>query len=325
MKGTNGKFLISFVMAIALTGLILTPAFAATKFMNIATSRMGGAWYPMGEAFARMIEKYVPNTKANATTSAGAHENVRLMKSKRVDLALLTHNVAWGAYHGGGAYGEKYQELRILFNITSNHQQILATRKSGIQRIEDFKGKRIGEGPATSSIRDALDSILEVYGMTRKDFKALPFERRDRADALINGNIDAAFFSIGKGAAIMVEITSGHDVVFIEVPPEKVKEIQKKKPYYYPGIIKKEVYPKQLKSDYRTIEEGSSLTAPASMPDELVYQIVKAIWGHYDELVKMYPYFGKYTEKDQPLADTAGIPVHPGAAKFFREAGLMKK
>ena len=324
MKQKRVGFAVMPVFVVVLIGLCATPAFSATKFMTIVTSRLGGAWYPMGEAFARLIEKYVPETKANATTSAGAHENVRLLKGKRVDLALLTHNVAYAAYHEVGVYGDPYKDLRILFNITSNHMQILATKVSGITRIEDFKGKRIAEGPATSSIRDALDAILTVYGMTRKDFKALPFERQDMADALINGNVDAAIFSIGKGAAIMIEITSTHDVVFVPVPADKVREIQKKYPYYYPGIIKKEVYPKQLKSDYQTVEEGSSLTAPASMPDDLVYNIVKAIWGHYDELVKMYPYFGQYTEKDKPLADTAGIPVHPGAAKFFREVGLMK-
>jgi TRAP transporter TAXI family solute receptor len=312
---------IVFLIVFAIT----STAFSKTKFMNISTSRLGGSWYPTGETLSRIVTKYVPDVNMNATTSSGGTENVKRLRNGDTDLGFITHNAVYEAYKGIGDFqGEPYSNLRILFNITSAHLQIVALADSNIRTIDDFKGKRIGDGSGGSAIPGALSSLLKVYGMSRKDIVAVRMGRGDRAKALGDRNLDAALFLIGKGAAVMRELTTSHDVVFIEVPPEKVKEIQKEKPYFSPGIIKKEVYPKELKTDYHCMEMPSSCCVDASMPEELAYNIVKAIWDHYEEVVKMNPYFGHYQKPETAILHTSGVPIHPGAEKYFKEKGILK-
>jgi TRAP-type uncharacterized transport system substrate-binding protein len=103
-----------------------------------------------------------------------------------------------------------------------------------------------------------------------------------------------------------------------------VEEIQKTKPYWAPGIIDKEVFPKQLKSDYKCMEMPSSCCLDASLPADLTYNMVKAIWDHYEEVVEMFPYFGKYQKPETAVAHTSGVPIHPGAERYYKEKGMLK-
>jgi len=323
MKKEGLKYILSIVLMLAIVFTIASSA-SAIRYLNVATSRVGGTWYPLGETFSIIVNKYVPDVQMNATTSSGPYENIRRLKNKTTDLAFILHNAAYQAYNGLEKFkGKEYKDLRILYNIPRAPLQILTMTKSGIKSIEQFKGKRIGDGSGGSSIPDGLDVLLEVYGMTRKDIKTVPMSRGDRFKALPDGNIDVGFYLINEGAAAMVELTSIHDVTFIPVPRDKLKAIEKIKPYWVPGVVDKKFYPKVLKTDYQCMVIPASVFVDKSMPADLVYSIMKAIWDHYEEAAAMNKMFSRIRKKDAILS-TSGIPVHPGAERYFKEKGLLK-
>jgi len=314
-----------FTIVLTLSMVFAIPLSAsAVRYMNIATSRMGGSFYPAGETIARVVMKYVPGVKMNATTASGSYERIGLLRKKQADLSFMLHDCGYRAYNGLSEFkGKAYKDLRIIFNIPKSPLHVIALTKSGIKRFEDIKGKVIGESDGSTSLPDAINSLFEVYGMSRKDctFKALG--RRDRAQALVDGNTDVNFHLISEGSATIVELVTLHDITFVKLDMEKLQQIHKKRPYWLPGAIDKKYYPKTLKADYETIYNPGSICVDASMPEGLVYSMVKAVWDHHDEMIEMNKYF-KRIKKEEAILATADIPIHPGAERYFREVGLLK-
>ncbi|MDI3538435.1 MAG: uncharacterized protein PWP58_1141 [Bacillota bacterium] len=297
-----------------------------TITLNIATATTGGVYYPLGGAFAQVWNKYVPGVKASAQATAGTPQNVELMRNKQAEIALGQNGVSYYAYKGLQQFqGKPYTDLRAMTALYSNVMHIVARKGSGIKSVADLKGKRFIPGPVASATEINSREILSVYGLNyMKDqgevnVKADFVDYNAAADQLKNGQADAYLIAGGLPTAAVLDTCASADVEIISLEPEKIREITEKFPWYFEFVIPAGTYKGQDK-DVHTVAVSNLLLCRADLPEDLVYDLTKALFEHHDELVAAHKAAQEMTLENALNGMT--IPLHPGAAKYLKEQGL---
>jgi TRAP transporter TAXI family solute receptor len=292
----------------------------AQKQMTVATASLGGAYYPIGNGIAELVNKYVSGVKMTAEVTGGTVENVRLVGDNQTDLGICNSNHAYAGLRGQPPYKKKY-EIRALGSLHGSAMHIVTIDKAGVKTIPDLKGKKVAAGPAGGGPAPVLESILSVYeGMSFKDIKPSYVSFTDGISALKDGNVSAALVLAGVPAAAVLELGATEKVRFVDIPKEKMAEILKKYPYFYPVKIPARVY--KTDQDHILVGVRNLLIVNAQMEDKMAYEITKAIYAHLSDLAKHHA-----AVKSVRLDDSAtppGVPLHPGAMRFFKEAGVLK-
>jgi uncharacterized protein len=306
------------VMTLVLAGLVFAMTMTATaqqkKPMTLGTATIGGAFYPMGQAMATVINKYVPYISVTPEVTNGAGENPRLVGEGNTDFGITNANIAYFAFHGEKPYKKKIDNLTAIGNLHPSVFQIVALKKSNINSIGDLKGKKVAVGPAGGGTIFILQSILAEYGMTMNDIKANYLPYTDGFTQLGDGNLDAAVALGGYPMAAVMEISTTQAIKLLVPPDDKMKSIIKKHPYYSKIVVPKEVYKQE--ADVPCVGINNIFFTKKSMDDKLVYDVAKALYGHLDELSAI-----NVTAKQIDRATLAEVPIplHPGAKKYFDE------
>ncbi|BCV24160.1 MAG TPA: TAXI family TRAP transporter solute-binding subunit [Firmicutes bacterium] len=294
--------------------------------LNIATATTGGVYYPLGGAFAQVWNKYVPGVKASAQATAGTPQNIELMRAKQAEIAFGQNGVSYYGYKGTEQFqGKAYPELRAMTALYSNVMQIVARKGAGIKSVADLKGKRFAPGAVASATEINSREILSVYGLNyMKDkgevnVKADFVDYNAASDLLKNGQGDAYLIAGGLPTAAVMDTCASADVEVISLEPEKIKEITEKFPWYFEVVIPAGTYKGQDK-DVHTVAVSNLLLCRADLPDDLVYNLTKALYDHHDELVAAHKAAKEMTIQNALNGMT--VPLHPGAAKYLKEQGL---
>lgn len=294
--------------------------------INIATATTGGVYYPLGGAFAQVWNKYVPGVKASAQATAGTPQNVELLRNNQAQVALGQNGVSYYAYKGLEQFqGKAYPDLRAMTSLYSNVMHILARKGTNIKSVADLKGKRFVPGPMASATEINSREILSVYGLNyikdkgEVNVKADFVDYNAASDQLKNGQADAILIAGGLPTAAVMDACTSAGVELISLEPEKIKEITEKFPWYFEFVIPAGTYPGQDK-EIRTVAVSNLLLCRADMPDDLVYNLTKALFEHHDELVAAHKAAAEITLKNALNGMT--IPLHPGAAKYLKEQGV---
>ncbi|HOJ52565.1 MAG TPA: TAXI family TRAP transporter solute-binding subunit [Syntrophales bacterium] len=305
-------FLLAFTVAIS----------AATTRLAIGTASTGGTWYPLGGAIASVISKYVKGTEATAYPSGASVENIRLLRKGQTDLVMLMPDSAYWAYTGTEQFAKDkpYQSIRAILAMYPIYDQIVVLDSSNIHSISDMKGKRIAVGNVGSGTEIMNRLILAEYGITYNDCTPKFLSAPEAVEALKDGNIDVIMYALGAPAPAIMDLLTVRKCRFIEIEPHMMKQINKKYPFYIPMPIKAGTYQGQTKP-VKMLAWMGILAVDAKMPDELVYQILKAFWDHKDEIDKVHVQFKDITLQNAP---NVPIPLHNGAVKFYRERGVLK-
>ena len=304
-----------------LLSFIASPALAAKKQLNLAGSKVGGTWFILCSAFAQVINKYMPDYEASPSPSSGSFENVRNLRDGMVDMALILPNVAYAAYNGQAPWKEaKYQGMRALFNTYPSAFMMVTQADSGIKSIPDMKGKRVAVGSPGSSESSLLSAVLPQYGMDFSSFgKTFPLSDTEASSAIVDGQIDVGLFISGVTAPNMKELTTTCDTRFISIEPEVLDKIQKQYPYFVKGEIRPNTFRLQTEPVSAVLIWGP-LCCTEDADEEFVYQFVKAIFEHRDEVEAVNALFKEVTMEN--VTDGMPIPMHPGAIRYFKEQGL---
>jgi TRAP transporter TAXI family solute receptor len=313
----------AIMISVILAGLGVGVAMAAsTQFISIATGGTGGTYFIIGSGMAKIIEKYVPNIKVSVESTAATTENVRLVAAKKVQFAIAMPDGAYFGYHGGREYKDaKYPNLRSIMAGHSSPMHFIVRSNSGIKSWADLKGKRIALSAPGSTSLFIAESTLEAYGLPRKDYKTVLLSYTEQADALRDGTIDMACIFAGAPASAATDLSMTHDVTFFSVGPEEIKKVIKAHPYCTESVIKAGTY-KGQKADVKTVATPTLLITYAEVEPELVYTVAKAILEHTPELKEVHPQGAEWDLEDAAIG--LSIPVHPGAAKYLKEKGLLK-
>jgi uncharacterized protein len=298
------------------------PARAQAKFFRIGTGGTGGTYYPVGGMIANAISGDKINVSAVST--AGSVANVNGIVGGAMESGFSQADVNFWAYTGTGLYEgkPKVEELRAICHLFPEHVHITARKGLGAKSVADLKGKRvslleIGSGSLVNS-----RAILAAYGMSEKDIKPEYLNQAQSAEKMKDGSVDAFIQTTGYPQGTLVELatTNGIELVPIDGPPaDKLREQFK---FFSADVIPAGTY-KDV-PETKTLVVGAQWVTTSKQPEDVVYEVTKALWSDKARAALDVGHAkGKSILKANALQGL-GIPLHPGAEKFYKEAGLLK-
>lgn len=213
-------------------------------------------------------------------------------------------------------FKEKIESVKGIATLYPETIQIVTTKKSGIQSVEDLKGKVVSVGEAGSGTRANAEQILEVHGMTFDDIKARNLSFDDSVSGIQDGTIDAAFITAGTPTGAVESLSATEDVVIVPIAEDKINALIEKYPYYAKDEVPQGTY--KLAETVPTVAVRAMLVARADLPEDTVYNVTKAIFENLDKV--------KHAKAQQIKLENAldgmSIELHPGAKKYFDEKGV---
>ena len=317
--------------AVAVAGFVLTLGAAVcqakTTFVTIGTGGITGVYYPTGGAIANMVnaKKDQYGIRATVEATGGSVFNINGVLGGDLEFGIAQSDRQYQAYNGLSEWKDKgaQKDLRSVFSIYPEQITLLAAVDAKIETVADLKGKRVNLGdPGSGNRQNAID-VLEAAGLNyEKDLKAESIKASEAAALLQDEKIDAYFYTVGHPNGSFKEATAGtRKAKFI--PITAVDELLKKTPYYAKSFIPYELYPTaENKANIDTIGVQATLITSAKVPDEVVYAITKEVFDRLDEFKKLHPAYA-YITKESMLQGLPS-PIHPGAMKYYKEAGLIK-
>jgi TRAP transporter TAXI family solute receptor len=292
-----------------------------TQFLNILTAGTGGVFYPLGGALSNILAAKVPGTKPSVQVTKGSVENLNLMQQRKGEIAFTQGDVLVFAWQGDTEAGfkGKVDNVRGIAALYPSYIQIVAMKESGIKTFTELRGKRLSVGAQRSGNELTTRVFFKAAGMTYKDLGKvayLPFD--ESVDLMKNRQLDATVVTAGLGTPALREIANAFAISFVEIPSTIVA---KAKAPYTQTLIPKETYRGQGR-DVPTAGLPNYLVARSDLDADLVYNITRAIFESTAELVAAHPAAAAIT-MDHAL-DGMPIPLHPGAARFYKEKGFIK-
>ena len=331
---------IKHLAAFSAAALLAATALAQTpQFFRIGTGGTAGTYYPIGGLIANAISNPpgsrpcdkggscgVPNLIATALSANGSVANMNAIGSGQIESGFSQSDVAYWAYTGTGIYEgkPKVADLRLIANLYPESIHLVARKGSGIKTVADLKGKRVSlDEPGSGTLIDAR-IILGAWGLTEKDIKAEYLKPQNAGDKMRDGSMDALFSVSGYPQGALVELASaGSGIDLIPIAGPEVDKILGQYKFFSKETIPAGTY-KGVEGETKTLSVGAQWLTSTKQPDELIYEVTKALWN--DNTRKQLDAGhakGKAITKATAL-EGAGVPLHPGAEKFYKEAGLLK-
>ena len=306
------------------------------NFFTIGTGGTAYTYYPVGGMIANAISKPpgsrecgkggscgVPNLIASAVSSRGSVDNVNAIISGLRNSGFAQSDVAYWAYTGTGTMEgkEPAKDLRTIAALFQEHIHLVALKKSNINSVKDLKGKRVSlDEPGSGTYVDAK-LILESNGLSTNDVKAEALKGKAATDALRNGKVDAIFVVAGFPTGAIVELASAVDIKLVPIDGAGAKALTSKYGFFSQSPIPSGTY--EGVDEVNTVAVGAQWFTSAKEDNELIYQITKALWNKESrKLMDVGHAKGKTITPDTALSGV-GVPLHPGAEKFYKEAGLI--
>lgn len=288
--------------------------------LSLGTGSTGGTYYPLGGAISNVWNKEIDGVNVTPQATGASVENLALIGKGEMDLGMAVNMTADDAYHGRGDFeGNKIDNFGAVGVIYPEVIQIVVLKDSGIEKIEDLKGKRVAVGPQGSATVNTTRDILEAYGMTFDDIKPFYDGFGDAADKLKDGHLDASFGILGLPTSSIEEITATSEVRLLEVSDEAIKKLQEKRPFYQPLTIEGGTY-KGQDEDVQTVTLKAVLYASNDLSEDLVYNLTKVMYEKQAEIAKSHK-TGEQIDLEKALEGVT-TPIHPGAKKYFEEQNI---
>ena len=298
------------------------PALAQQRFFRIGTGGTGGTYYPVGGMIANAISTDKINVSAVATNGAVANVNGIIGGSMESGFSQADVN-SW-AFTGTGIYEgkPKIAELRVIANLFPESVHVIVRKGLGIKSLADLKGKRVSiDEPGSGTLVNAR-LLLAAFGVTEKDIKPEYLKQVQSAEKLKDGSLDGYFQTTGYPQGTLSELaaTNGFELLPIDGPVRDRLMAQFK--FFAKDTIPDGTY-KDVKG-VETVAVGAQWTTSSKQPDDLVYEITKALWSDKTRAALDSGHAkGKAIQKATALVGV-DIPLHAGAEKFYKESGLLK-
>ena len=309
------------------TLLTAGPAAAQQKFITIGTGGVTGVYYAVGGAICRLMNKDRAKTgiRCSVESTGGSAFNINTIRGGELDFGMAQSDVHYNAYKGeanfkqGGAYGE----LRSVYSVHPEPFTVLARKEAGVTKFEDFKGKRFNVGNPGSGTRISMEELLGAMGWKLSDFSlASELKADEHGPALCDNKIDGFYYGVGHPSANIQDPTTTCGAKLIPLTGAAVDKLTSEHPYYAKATIPGGMYSNNP-NPTQTYGVLATLVTSAKVPDDVVYNLVKATFDNFDEFKKLHPAFANL-EPANMVKDGLSAPLHPGAAKFYKEKGWIK-
>lgn len=324
MKCRNRVLLLPLVVILALALVVPASLAQQRRLVTIASGWVVGVYYPLAGAMSRIVYKVKDlNLRATVESSGASVANAQLIGTGDADFALLQNDIAFYAYNGVtlSAFKDKpIKNMGAVFTIYPELVHAVVTKASGVKTVRDLKGKKVVLGPQGSGTEANALQILEAYGLKESDFKAERIDAAAAADQLKDGRVDAAFFTTGMGSAVIVDSFISGKVALVPVTGSEAEAMKKKYPFYTSVKVPANTYKDQAETT--TVAVMAMMVARSDLPEDLVYRFTKAI---FDDLKQFHAAHSAATHLTLETALSGNpIPLHPGAARFYKEKGILR-
>ncbi len=314
------------VLSAALAAQVVSGAQAADRKVSISfpTAATTGALYPLGAGIANVWNTKLDYVNARAQASNGGIQNLNLLKSKDAQVSFAVSSITYEALHGERGFKDRaYPDVRVLAGLYYNPNQVVARAESGVKSLVDFKGLRFAPGAPGGTTEVESRIHFTAAGLKYPDdIKAQFVGFTESIDLMRNKQLDGAWIMAGMPTAAVTEMCSTAGGTLVGMEPELIAKLKAEYPWYSEFTIPAGTYDNQPEP-VKTTAIKMLLLTDASMPDNVVYDLTKTFWENLDDLSKAHAVM-KTVTKDMAVSDLAGVPLHPGAEKYYREIGLLK-
>ncbi|ETX01297.1 MAG: C4-dicarboxylate ABC transporter substrate-binding protein [Candidatus Entotheonella factor] len=328
MKPKMTSMAVAFAMMVAgIVAVVPSSVLAQTKFISIGTGGVTGVYYPTGGAICRLVNKNrkVHGYRCSVESTGGSVYNINTVRAGELEFGVAQSDWQYHAYNGTAKFKEqgKFEDLRSVFSVHPEPVTVLARRDASIKNIQEIKGKRLNIGNPGSGTRATWEVLEGALGWRRSDLKlAAAMKSAETGQALCDNKIDAYFWLVGHPSALTQESVSSCDAVLVNVTGEAIDQLVQENPFYRYATIPGGMYPGNP-DDVKTFGVGATFITSAEVPDDVVYEVAKAVLGNLDTFRKLHPAFNNL-KAEEMIKDSLSAPLHNGAIKAYKELGLMQ-
>ena len=311
---------------VVLMGATPAPVKAETQFVTIGTGGVTGVYYPTGGAICRLVNKSRKEhgIRCSVESTGGSVYNLNTIAAGELDMGVAQSDWQYHAYNGTSKFEDKgpNKDLRAVFSVHPEPFTVVARADSGIKKFADLKGKRVNIGNPGSGQRGTMEVVMAALGWSKGDFKlASELKSAEQSKALCDNKIDAMVFTVGHPSGSIKEATTSCDSVIVEVAGPEIDKLVKENDYYRTAVIPGGMY-RGTNTDTKTFGVGATFVTSAKVPNDVIYNVVKAVFENFDDFKKLHPAFANL-KKEEMIKDGLSAPLHDGAKKYYKEAGLM--
>lgn len=285
-----------------------------TRILTIATGGSSGPYNIIATTLADGYSKEFGVNSRTQTTGASV-ENLNLMAQEKVEMSFVMSDALLQALEGTDGFSEKIDNVQILANLYPNYVQVITTGKTGVESIDDIKGKRVAVGDQGSGVEIATKAVLEAHGITYDDIEVDYLGYAEAADALKSGTIDVAFTTSGLPNASVMELQNSVDLKIVPIEAEAVETLKESVPIFESLPIPAGTYGND--EDIPTAAIRNALVVRSDLSEDDVYELTKYLFENLDKLENSHQ-----AAKDINLEEAQNISVgelHPGAKRYYDE------
>ena len=308
------------------------------SFFRIGNGSTAGTYYPIGGIIATAISNPpggapcaeggacgVPGLLASALASAGSVENVENVGKGAVESGFAQADVAYWAQTGTGNFAglPPIENLRAIANLYPEALHIVARGDAGIDSIADLRGKRVSlDEPGSGTLVDAR-LVLDAAGLSDADLTVMHLPATRAAAAMREGKLDAFFFVGGYPSPAISQLAGQAHVKLVPIDDAVATRLLGAETFFIRDTVPQGTY-RGMEGDVATLSVGALWITRADQPDDLIYAITRVLWN--DNTMRQLSYghpIGRRILRENALKGVA-IPLHPGAERYYREAGLLR-
>jgi TRAP transporter TAXI family solute receptor len=321
-----GKKLVLSATVVAGLGLGAISTASANSFITIGTGGVTGVYYPTGGAICRLVNKgrKEHGIRCSVESTGGSVYNLNTIRAGELDMGVAQSDWQYHAYNGTSKFEDAgpNKELRAVFSVHPEPFTVVARKDSGIKTFDDLKGKRVNIGNPGSGQRGTMEVVMAAKGWTNDDFTLVSeLKAAEQSQALCDNKIDAMIYTVGHPNGSIKEATTSCDTVLVSVSGPEIDKLVADNAYYRKAVIPGGMYTGSP-NDVSTFGVAATFVSSTNTPEDTVYQVVKAVFENFDDFRRLHPAFG-HLAKEEMTKDGLSAPLHDGAAKYYKEAGLM--
>lgn len=298
----------------------------ADQFIRIVSGPAGGSWYPLGAAISEILNKNVEGIAASNGPGGGVG-NIKDVSKGNAEIGWSYGHTAYNGMNGKGSFDKTYPNVRYLATLYPAGMQTAVRKDSGINSYADLKDKNISPGKAQWSGFAAYKMVIGHYGYSIDDVKnnggtVHHVSYSDSVALMKDGHIDAfsGLTSVPQASFLDLEFSPG--IKMLPIEGKVLDKILAENPGYIRLTVTNDDY-KSVEAPIETLGAVTVLVANKDLPDDVVYNITKALWENHGELVKVKKVWNSVKLENALLG--SAIPVHPGAKRYYDEKGVMAK
>ena len=322
----------SFLMfAFSLMGF--NSSIIAAEFISIGTGGPTGVYFVVGNSVCRMVHKEAAEGRKSgrkhglrcaAPSTGGSNYNIGQIKEGELQFGVAQSDWQYHAVNGSSKWeGKKFANLRAVFSVHPEPFQLIASGSSGINSFGDLKGKVVNVGNPGSGQRGTMEVLMKAKGMSMGDLKqATELTSSEQVGALCDGKVDAIAYTVGVPNGAIGQAIDGCGAHFVDLNSDAEKKLVNDNPFYAFANIPAGTFYKSQKKDAVTFGVMATFVSSAEVSEDIVYEVVRAVFENLDDFKKLHPAFANLDPK-QMISNGLSAPLHKGAVKYYKEQGWM--